>query len=143
MNSNDSIVLSWSDIQQDTLLLAEKLRNHQWDRIYAVSRGGMIPAALIAYDLEIRHIDTICVKSYDSRKQGEFELIKSPVQEDMHNILIVDDISDSGKTAELIKKFYPETSYAALYVKRAGKDDVDYYIREYPEEKWIAFPWEK
>lgn len=143
MNMNDSIILSWAKIQNDALILADKLKKQNWDRIYAVSRGGMIPAALIAYNLDIRHIDTICVKSYDSRQQGDLELIKTPAAEDLHNILIIDDISDSGKTAALIKYNYPDTAYASLYVKKPGKLDVDFYVREYSEEKWLIFPWEE
>ena len=68
----DEIIISWVELHRDARYLSEVL--HQkgpWKGIIAVTRGGLVPAALVARELDIRLIDTICVTSYDAGTEGE------------------------------------------------------------------------
>ena len=67
----DEIIISWVELHRDARYLSEVL--HQkgpWKGIIAVTRGGLVPAALVARELDIRLIDTICVTSYDAGTAG-------------------------------------------------------------------------
>ena len=47
-----------------------------WTGIVAISRGGLVPAAIVARELDIRLVDTVCLASYDHRRQGELQVLK-------------------------------------------------------------------
>ena len=57
-------------------------------------------------------------------------------------ILIVDDLVDSGKTLELVRKLYPKAHFATVYAKPHGKPQVDTYVTEVSQDTWIFFPWD-
>jgi xanthine phosphoribosyltransferase len=88
---------------QDLLsqLLLEK---GPWKGIIAITKGGFIPAATIARELNIKYIDTVCISSYNGNTDGaaqnqkELEVIKM-IEGDGDGFLLVDDLVDTGKTA--------------------------------------------
>ena len=106
----DEIIISWVELHRDSRYLAEIL--HQkgpWKGIIAVTRGGLVPAALVARELDIRLVDTVCVTSYDAvnegemrgapaQVQGEVKVLKS-VAGDGEGFLLIDDLVDTGRTA--------------------------------------------
>lgn len=137
--------VSWTDVHIATKSLSANLSasGKSWDRVIAVTRGGMVPACLVARDLDIRIIDTVSVKSYDHQAQTAAQIIKSP-----DNIgtgtscLIVDDLADTGNTFRALRNQYPDATYACLYVKPEGKPTADYYAFETAQDCWIYLPWE-
>ncbi len=111
--------------------------------IVAVTRGGLIPAAIIARELECRLVETISVVSYDEETQGEPRVVKSAAAAgDGTGFLIVDDLVDSGVTARLVRELLPRAHFACLYAKPAGKPVTDSFVVEVPQETWILFPWD-
>jgi xanthine phosphoribosyltransferase len=111
--------------------------------IVAVSRGGLIPAAIIARELECRLVETISVVSYDEETQGKPHVVKSaPAAGDGEGFLIVDDLVDSGVTAQLVRELLPRAHFACLYAKPAGMPVTDTFVVEVPQETWILFPWD-
>ena len=97
----------------------------------AITRGGMAPAMIVARELDVRTVDTISVKSYHNQDQGEAEVLKSPASDIMGDgtgILIVDDLVDSGKTLELVRRLYPNAHFATVYAKPHGEPMVDTFI---------------
>eukprot|EP01034_Spumella_vulgaris_P015085 gene15085-19271_t len=80
----DDIIISWVELHRDARYLSEMLHAiGTWKGIIAITRGGLVPAALVARELEIRLIDTICVTSYDAGEgntaaqvQGEVNILK-------------------------------------------------------------------
>ena len=111
----------------------------------AITRGGMAPAMIVARELDIRTVDTISVKSYDWQKQAEAELLKPPdagLMGDGTGILVVDDLVDTGKTLELVRRLYPKAHFATVYAKPQGRSMVDTYITEVSQDTWIFFPWD-
>ena len=58
----DEIIISWVELHRDARFLSQELhRKGPWKGIIAVTRGGLVPAALVARELDIRLVDTICV----------------------------------------------------------------------------------
>ena len=115
--------------------------NQAWKGIVAVTRGGLVPAAVIARELGIHHIDTVCITSYNWQNQGEPRILKA-VEGSGKDLLIIDDLVDTGSTARIVRKMLPEAYFATVYAKPAGKPLVDAYVTEVSQDTWILFPWD-
>ena len=141
--------VSWDQFHRDARALAWRLAgaNGQWKAIVCITRGGLVPAAIIARELGIRVIETVCVASYhDYASQGQLDVLKevtpSLTESDGENVLIVDDLTDTGKTAKLVREMVPRAHYATMYAKPAGRPLVDTFITEVSQDTWIYFPWD-
>lgn len=135
--------ITWDEFHNDVKALAQKLKNGQYNRIIAVSRGGLLPAGILAYELDIRNSQTINVLSYDngkSRRDEDVEIDCNVETADEHT-LIVDDLADSGRTFRLLRKRFPQAHFTSVYVKEEGEGVVDSCCRRLPNE-WIVFPWD-
>ncbi|MGB2200742.1 MAG: xanthine phosphoribosyltransferase [Pseudooceanicola atlanticus] len=143
--------VSWDQIHRDSRALAWRLDKHgpgkdgAWKAVVAITRGGMAPAMIVARELDIRVVDTISVKSYNHQAQMDATVLKAPdeaMMGDGTGILIVDDLVDSGKTLELIRRTYPKAHFATVYAKPQGRPQVDTFITEVSQDTWIFFPWD-
>lgn len=144
----DEIVVSWPELHRDARYLSQQLHSiGSWQGIIAITRGGLVPAALVARELEIRLIDTICVSSYSAasggaaQNQSGVQVIKG-VSGDGDGYLLIDDLVDTGKTAQLVRQLLPKAHFATLYAKPAGRPFVDTCVKEFKQSKWIFFPWD-
>ncbi len=134
--------VSWDQLHRDAKALAWRLTDMgPWSKIVAVTRGGLVPAAIIARELEMRLIDTVCIASYDHQDQGALNILK-PVEGDGADVLIVDDLVDTGRTAKLVREMLPKAHFATVYAKPAGRPMVDTFITEVSQDTWIFFPWD-
>ena len=134
--------VSWEQLHRDARALAWRLATMgPWEGVIAVTRGGLVPTAIVARELEIRMIDTICVTSYDWKDQGGIEVLKG-IEGDGEGLLIVDDLVDTGQTASLVRDMLPKAHFATVYAKPAGRPMVDTYITEVSQDTWIYFPWD-
>ena len=115
--------ISWEQIHRDSRALAWRLekmgpKDSGWKAVVAVTRGGMVPAMVVARELDLRVVETISVKSYDHQVQSDAKILKEPAKVYVGNgdgILIVDDLVDTGKTFQAIRKKYPKAvSYTHL-----------------------------
>ncbi len=145
----DEIIISWVELHRDSRYLSEVL--HQkgpWKGIIAVTRGGLVPAALVARELDIRLIDTICVTSYDAGPEGGAAQVQGAVKVltgvpgDGEGYLLIDDLVDTGRTAREVRRLLPKAYFATLYAKPAGRAIVDTFVKEFKQSKWIHFPWD-
>jgi xanthine phosphoribosyltransferase len=143
--------ISWDQVHRDSKALAWRLDGHGpgdngvWRSIVAITRGGLVPAAIIARELNIRVVDTICVKSYSHKAQGEAAVLKAPDADmigDGAGVLIIDDLVDTGKTLEVVRATYPAAHFATVYAKPKGRPLVDTFITEVSQDTWIYFPWD-
>jgi xanthine phosphoribosyltransferase len=135
-------LVSWDMMHRDARALAWRLlENAAWQRIVAVSRGGLVPAQIIARELGIRLIDTICVKSYDHQEQGELRVLKAPAGDGTGD-LVIDDLADTGSTLRTVRSILPRATIATVYVKPAGRQLVDFHGTEVSQDTWIHFPWD-
>ena len=111
--------------------------------IIAVTRGGLVPAAIVARELDMRLIDTVCVSSYKEKSRGDVEFLKNKTMaQDGENWLIVDDLVDTGETIKALRPILPKAHYATVYAKPAGRGQVDTFITEVSQDTWIYFPWD-
>lgn len=141
-NADKTFPVSWWELHRDAKALAWRLMsNGPYEGIIAVTRGGLVPAAIVARELEIRLIDTVCVASYDDRTQGEARILKR-VEGDGEGWLIIDDLVDTGATARVVREMLPKAHFATVYAKPAGRPLVDTYITEVSQDTWILFPWD-
>ena len=137
-----SFVVSWDQLHRDAKALAWRLSEMgSWNKVVAITRGGLVPAAIVARELEIRLIDTICVSSYDHQAQSDVKIIKH-TSDGEENVLLIDDLVDTGRTAKAVRKYIPEAHFATVYVKPAGRPMVDTYVTEVSQDTWIFFPWD-
>ncbi|GAB6907987.1 guanine-hypoxanthine phosphoribosyltransferase [Desulfosarcina cetonica] len=134
--------ISWEQLHRDARALSWRLNEKgPWQGIVAITRGGLVPAAIIARELEIRLVDTICIASYVGRNQGQIEVLKS-VAGDGDGWLLVDDLVDTGKTARIVREMVPKAHFATIYAKPAGRPLVDTFMTEVSQDTWILFPWD-
>lgn len=143
--------VSWDQLHRDARALAWRLDGHGpqpggWRAIIAITRGGMVPAMIVARELDIRMIDTISVKSYDKFKaNGTMEVLKAPDAAEMgdgEGVLVIDDLVDSGRTLELVRSMLPKAHFATVYAKPKGRPMVQTYVTEVSQDTWIFFPWD-
>ena len=146
---NKDYPISWEELHRNARALAWRLLDQgPWKGIIAITRGGLVPAAIIARELDIRLIDTICISSYhqletgiEASQQGELKLLKG-FDGDGEGFLLIDDLVDTGKTAAAVRQMVPKATFATVYAKPAGKSEVDLYITEVSQDTWIRFPWD-
>ncbi|MBO7258167.1 MAG: hypothetical protein J6V11_04425 [Alphaproteobacteria bacterium] len=112
------------------------------NRLVAISRGGLVPACLLAEYLDIREIHALSLYSYrPDGTQGDVTVLVRPDVPDTPDTLFVDDLVDGGKTAEYIKQAYPNASFLPLFSKKISSD---YVVNPtlVPENASVIFPWE-
>jgi len=134
--------VSWDQLHRDAKALTWKLTEQgPWEGIVAITRGGLVPAAIVARELEIRLVDTLCIVSYSGQSQGETSVLKG-VEGDGTGWLIIDDLVDTGKTATIVRKMLPKAHFATVYAKPEGKPLVDTFVTEVSQDTWVLFPWD-
>ncbi len=184
------VYVTWQDVQGAVLEIARKLQKDNWrpDYIVGLTRGGLIPAVMLSQYLEVP-CETLKVSLRDSnqcesnlwmaedafgyvpmeeRGTVHIEISMLPVREDgsdparRKNILIVDDINDTGATIAWIKKDWPSgclpnsyawknifhnnVRFAVITNNLASKEDVDYSaseINKNEQDVWMVYPWEE
>jgi len=142
--------VSWDEFHRDSRALAWRLSGAgPFEAIVAVTRGGLVPAAIVARELGIRLIETVCVASYSHTTQGELKVLKSVADNIIRlaggqgqGVLIVDDLVDTGKTAKVVRDLLPKAHFATVFAKPMGRPLVDTFITEVSQDTWIYFPWD-
>lgn len=143
-----SFPVSWDQFHRDARALAWRLSAAgPFQAVVAVTRGGLVPAAIVARELGIRVIETVCVASYDYDRQGEIQVLKGigaavSGAEGGAGVLIVDDLVDTGATARVVREMLPKAHFATVYAKPAGRPLVDTFITEVSQDTWIYLPWD-
>jgi xanthine phosphoribosyltransferase len=142
--------VSWDQFHRDCRALSWRLNElGPFHAVVAITRGGLVPAAIVARELNVRIIDTVCIASYDHTKQGELNVLKGVSAEVAKRaggtgkgLLIVDDLVDTGKTARMVREMLPEAHFASVYAKPQGRPLVDTFITEVSQDTWIFLPWD-
>ena len=141
--------VSWDQFHRDARALAWRLHGEgPFDAVVCVTRGGLVPAAIVARELGIRVIETVCISSYgQDNRQGALRVLKG-VSKDVvgaaqgERVLVVDDLVDTGATAKLVRDMLPAAHFATVYAKPQGRPMVDTFITEVSQDTWIFFPWD-
>lgn len=134
-----------------------KIDNYEFDKkfdaIVCITRGGLVPAGLLSYKLDCKNVFNIKAESYDDEKRRGEIYVQSMAKEDIEdlldskNILIVDDVYDSGCTMkaiidELLNYKIEEDSLNTFCVITKQEDAVDYSLFECELGTWVVFPWD-
>ncbi len=112
-----------------------------------VTRGGLVPAAIVARELSIRVIETVSIVSYRDEVVQEAARVVKPMAKQFgegggQGILVVDDLVDTGQTVRVMRELLPQAHFACVYAKPLGKPLVDTFITEVSQDTWIYFPWD-
>jgi xanthine phosphoribosyltransferase len=145
--------VSWDQLHRDARALAWRLMDKgPFNGIVAITRGGLIPAAIIARELDVRLVESVSIVSYaaggggtliEESKSGAPVVIKPPAAAgDGSGFLIVDDLVDTGTTARVVRGLLPRAHFATVYAKPEGRVTVDDFITEVSQDTWILFPWD-
>ncbi len=142
-----SFPVSWDQFHRDARALAWRLAEKgPFRAVLAITRGGLVPAAIVARELDLRDIETIGIASYDFTRQGELKLIKPAadayLEDGGQGVLVVDDLVDTGNTLKAVREMLPRAHYATVYAKPAGVELVDTFITEVSQDTWIFLPWD-
>ncbi len=147
--SSKSFPVSWDQFHRDSRALAWRLSAlGPFDAVVAIARGGLVPAAIVARELNIRVVDCVSAKSYDHKNQGQIDILKDiskdilKIDEKSKKVLIIDDLVDTGATARVVRDMLPNAHFATVYAKPKGKPMVDTFITEVSQDTWIYFPWD-
>jgi xanthine phosphoribosyltransferase len=144
--SEKNFPVSWDQFHRDARALAWRLSGAgPFEVIVTITRGGLVPAAIVARELGIRIIETISISSYRDKAQGEIAVLKSIAAEILSRetgVLVVDDLVDTGRTAQVVRDLLPNAHFATVYAKPQGRPLVDTFITEVSQDTWIYFPWD-
>jgi xanthine phosphoribosyltransferase len=147
--SQKNFPVTWDQFHRDSRALAWRLSGEgPFDAVVAIARGGLVPAAIVARELNIRVVESVAIKSYDHQNQGQVRILK-PISEQVldtarqgRKVLIVDDLVDTGATARIVREMLPGAHFATVYAKPKGREMVDTFITEVSQDTWIFFPWD-
>lgn len=128
--------------------LLEQRVKKDYDFIVGVSRGGLIPATMLAYKLK-KKLFAFGINTYDDTIQTDKYVVYQsiPTLTKPTKILVVDDICDTGNTFNIIRDIYSKEKhlsfeFASLFVKDSKSHLVDYYGLSVSDGIWLDFPWE-
>ena len=143
-------VPSWNQIYDMLQVQAQKIQSSHYkpDIIVGVARGGLAPARILMDLLETRDFAIIQIEYYQGINQpGTQPILKQCLNTDLSGkkALLVDDVSDGGKSLQLAKKHLQEkgaaeVKIATLYIKPQTITPSDYYEKQ--TKRWIVFPWD-
>ncbi len=143
-NSQKNLHVTWDEMHRYSKALAWRLLDVKpWKGIVAVTRGGMVPACIVARELDIKKVETLCVSSYDHQQQRKAQILKKPeLENEGEGWIIIDDLVDSGNTFKLSREIFPKAHYACVYAKPDGAATTDTYMTGVSQDTWIHFPWD-
>ena len=150
-NSRKSYPVSWDQFHRDARALAWRLADKgPFEAIVCITRGGLLPAAIVARELDLKLIETVCVASYhDYKSQGELKVLKTIAPSILaigngrgKGVLLIDDLTDTGKTAKIVGDMLPDAHFATVYAKPAGAPMCHTFVTEVSQDTWIYFPWD-
>lgn len=148
---NDELNLSWAEVEQAVSIIINRIGNKKYDYVVGIANGGLIPATLIAKKLKLKTV-SVGLESYDGKDLKKLTLWSEintrwyiPQQHDL--CLLVDDISDSGKSFNYVKNTYLLNQdilcdTASLVVKPKTTFMPDYFAMNVHTDTWVKFPWE-
>lgn len=155
---SDAVKLTWQDAYDLTCELSNKIQNSglNFDAILVIPRGSYYPVNIISRDLNFtaERLIHACVTSYvagTASRKTEFQMGQMPDRKyiDGKNILIIDEICDTGETLNFISEWLRKNGAksiktAVLHLKPSANTTgfkPDWYVEEI--DKWIIYPWEQ
>ena len=139
---------SWPQLVRDCLIISKKLSAQKFDCLVAISRGGLIPATILSYLLDVKKIHVIGYDYYlKPGVRGKLRRISAPEQKVKNcHILLVDEIADTGHTllaaSQFLKNKGNKVTTVALHWKTKSKIKPDCFVHKV-KDIWIVYPWDE
>ena len=143
--SND-LAISWEDFHKKSHTLGLRLKEvGPWKGIISVTRGGMIPAGIVAQEVEVKNIQTLCIETYSHQEQSREPIFHHTpkIENEGEGWIVIDELSDTGNTFKTIREIFSKAHYACVYTKPDGESQVDTFVESVSQDTWIYFPWER
>ena len=123
------VFLSWNWVDEQVVKLGDTIKDSvsEFTHITVIPRGGLIPGAYLSHYLGIKYIP------YSDAKQLPINV--------RSNVLVVDDICDSGLTLVEADAFGFRT--ASLSLRYSSSFIPDFYSEKIEDDRWLVFPWER
>ncbi|MGR9114159.1 MAG: phosphoribosyltransferase [Gammaproteobacteria bacterium] len=144
-------LITWEEVYSLCRRLARQLRQTSFriDVIVAIGRGGYIPGRILSDMLGLRDLTSFKIEHYRGTHKQHEAFVKYPLSTDLNglNILLVDDVCDSGDTfavgVEHIRQCGSanEVRTAALHFKTVSNFIPDFYVESVSEWRWLIYPW--
>lgn len=134
---------SWEEVESLTRIIADKIRssNKRYNAILGITNGGIIPARLMARELDINKIQFLTVRNRKLQKEEMPLLFKDK------KYLIVDEIYDTGdtfsKVCDAVRRFDCDFAFLMRRFKDNNSRRGGYIGKVLNHNKWIVFPWER
>jgi len=143
--------VTWDELHRHANALAWKIKDRgKWDVVIGIARGGLIPAVIMARELGIRIVESLAIESYRNYSERGTVAIRKCVHPDIiavmkdggKNILIVDDLVDTGTTFKAVRALFPDAFYVTLYSKPQGASMADESFIQVSQDTWVYLPWD-
>ena len=137
---------NYEEFIQDINTFTIKLQNQKIDTIVGIARGGLTLSHFLAIKLNIKNVQSINAVSYDNQIHKELTITNIPNIAENQTILLVDDISDSGKTfTQVVKKLKLKNINInivtlSIFYKKTSSFKPDIYLHQ--NTNWVEFFWE-
>jgi hypoxanthine phosphoribosyltransferase len=138
---------TWEEVELLTQIVAAKIHksNSTYDIILGITNGGIIPARLLALELDINHIQFIPVRNQ------RLHLEEMPQLATDKKYLVVDEIYDTGETFFMVKYAMQDFERDYAFLMRRFNDTNDnpadneatFVGKILNHDKWVVFPWER
>ncbi len=139
---------SWPQLVKDCLIISKKLRAQNFDCLVAISRGGLIPATILSYLLDIKKIHVIGYNYYlKPGIRGKLRRISLPGKNIKNrHVLLIDEKTDTGNTllaaTQFLKKKKNKVTSATLHWDPRSEIKPDYFVHRV-KDIWIVYPWDE
>jgi hypothetical protein len=147
-------IYTWHDVEKMCSQLLVQLYNSEWrpDYIVGITRGGNVPATILSNMTGIRcEAVKVALRDGESGKTGDSISWMADDAKMGKNILVVDDINDTGATFKWLSQDWglnggDNVRFATLTENLSSEfDGVDYYcdeVNKAEEDVWLVYPWE-
>lgn len=138
------IAVNWDKIQLLSKSLASQLApSGPWQAVVGVARGGLIPATIVARELGVLMVDTVCVSTHNDEGARQSTKFLKILPGNGEGCLVIDDLVDTGTTFSLLRPYLPRATFASLFAKPEGIKSTDFCVEKIDQDVWIKFPWEE
>lgn len=149
----EKVNISFDEINSHARTIADRLKGKGITHVLGLARGGLIPATIISYELDVPLL-SYAISSYkDTTKTDKFKVHQFVHFSDLKSlkgvdpyVLVVDDICDTGETMRYICSKLTlaniKAKYTTIFTKKKHKKFLHHYGLVIPDNEWIVFPWE-